>query len=216
MSHILDDFVFIGLENSIHCQWQLECYLYFAILLGIPIKHSKTVAPTTVVPIHGIEIVTSSMQARQSTEKLHTLRHAIASFSKCWTACLQEWQSLIGSKSFACCVIRPGRLFLHRLICAILSFSSPRHRIHITSPIRDDCAMWLSFPQSSNGVYILCPWKHMSSAQLRLFSDASDWGYAVIFFTHWAQGKWACVWRYQHISALEFSLIYLTLHLWGA
>lgn len=51
MSHILDDFIFIGPADSLCCHWQLDHFLHFGALLGIPVKHSKTVAPTTVAPI---------------------------------------------------------------------------------------------------------------------------------------------------------------------
>lgn len=56
----------------------------------------------------------------------------------------------------------------------------------------------------------------MSSPQLSLFSDASNWGFAVIFRTHWAQGRWPREWLDRHINAREFFPIYLAMDLWGS
>lgn len=63
MSHILDDFIFIGPHDTSQCQWQLQQFLHFAALIGIPIKESKTVEPTLFAIVHGIQINTHLMVA---------------------------------------------------------------------------------------------------------------------------------------------------------
>lgn len=49
-SHILDDFIFIGLAQSHICQQQLTIFLDIAKYTGIPIKTSKTYHPQHVHP----------------------------------------------------------------------------------------------------------------------------------------------------------------------
>lgn len=41
---ILDDFIFICPVGFYLCGWQLSQFLWFAALMGIPLKHSKTVS----------------------------------------------------------------------------------------------------------------------------------------------------------------------------
>lgn len=59
MSHILDDFIFIGPDNSLNCHRQLEHFRCIARFIGMPKNSSKT--KLCVVPIHGIEVDASIM-----------------------------------------------------------------------------------------------------------------------------------------------------------
>ena len=51
MSHIIDDFLFVGPANSSQC-----FHLHLCQRLGFPIKDSKTVLPSKVIIIYGIEV----------------------------------------------------------------------------------------------------------------------------------------------------------------
>jgi hypothetical protein len=64
VTHILDDFIFIGPANTRVTSLSLESFLLLCKDCGIPIKTSKTVLPSTCVIAHGIEIDTKSMEAR--------------------------------------------------------------------------------------------------------------------------------------------------------
>lgn len=112
VSHILDDFIFIGPHDSMQCLWQLDQFFKFSDLLGISIKHSKTVFPMQIAIIHGIEVDTIHMQAHLPHDKVQALIALLLNFSGRKTARLREWQSLIGSLSFACRAICPGHPFL--------------------------------------------------------------------------------------------------------
>ena len=63
-----------------------------------------------------------------------------------------ELLSLIGSLSFAAKVVKPGRMFLRRLIDLSTSVSSLNHHITLISEGRADIAWWLEFLPSWNGV----------------------------------------------------------------
>lgn len=215
VSHVLDDFIFIGPHNSSQCWDQLEHFQNFASFIGIPIKESKTVLPSPVTIVHGIEIDSVAMQALLPQDKIDMLKTLLHSFSRRCSACLRDWQSLIGSLSFACKVIRPGRPFLRRLPLATQGVSNAFHHIHISKGVRRDCAMWVSFLSSYSGISLLQTWQFSSSPHMHLFSDASDWGYAAIYSSQWIQGHWPVKWRRSHINIREFFPIYLALSVWG-
>jgi hypothetical protein len=82
VTHILDDFIFIGPASSSITEKALDRFLDFCAMSGIPIKCSKTVRPTTCVSVHGIEVDTISMEARLPEEKLAKARDLLASLSK--------------------------------------------------------------------------------------------------------------------------------------
>lgn len=57
MSHIIDDF--LCSDKSLH---DLHYFLQLCNRIGIPIKAEKTVYPTTVITIYGIEIDSNKME----------------------------------------------------------------------------------------------------------------------------------------------------------
>lgn len=156
------------------------------------------------------------MTASLPADKLQALCASLSDFAWRRSAHLQRWHSLIRSLSFACWVICRGQLFLHRFINVIHGIKSPRHHVHISVEVRRDCAMWLKFLHNHNGVCLMRDWQYLSSSQLRLFSDASDWGLAVILGTRWVQGHWPDTWQFLHINIREFCPLYLASLSWGS
>lgn len=103
--------------------------LQFASLLGIPIKDSKTVLPTTIASVHGIKTDRKSMQALLPRDKIFAHTCALTHFAQYCSACLCDL-------SIACKVIHPGRPFIHCLINAIHGVLKSAHYIHILVAIR--------------------------------------------------------------------------------
>ena len=52
--HVLDDFLFVGGAGTPQCRHALESFEKLCFDINIPIKHSKTVHPTTVLTFLGI------------------------------------------------------------------------------------------------------------------------------------------------------------------
>ena len=74
ISHILDDFFFIGPAKSSQCRDDLTNFLFLCKQVGIPIKMQKTQPPTTKITIYGIEVDTEAMECRLPYEKLTRLK----------------------------------------------------------------------------------------------------------------------------------------------
>ena len=77
MSHIIDDFLFVGPPNSEKCQIDLNNFLSLCLKLGIPIKDEKTVQPTTVLTIYGIEVDSSCLECRLPQDKITKVKNAL-------------------------------------------------------------------------------------------------------------------------------------------
>ena len=77
MSHILDDFIFFSPPDSRQSHAGLQAFLSLAHSLNIPLRHDKTVFPTTIISLHGIEVDTASMQMRLPLDKWHDARNKI-------------------------------------------------------------------------------------------------------------------------------------------
>ena len=111
MSHILDDFIFLGPGNSNACSRNLNTFLDLAQLLNIPIKHEKTVEPTTELIVHGIEIDSQKMEFRLLEDKIIKVREILQFLGRKKKVILRELQPAIGLLQFACKAILPGRAF---------------------------------------------------------------------------------------------------------
>jgi len=214
MSHILDDFMFFGKSNTSQCNLYLHSFLQLAKSIGLPIKASKTVHPTTLVQLHGLEVCTVTMEVRLPQDKVAKALGLIQSLSKRRTATLVQLQSLIGTLTFAMKVVVAGRAFLRRLIDLTIGVSKKSHHININSSARLDLKCWNTFLTSFNGVRVINtqPWK--TSPDFKFFSDASGMGYAAIFGDKWIQGSFPESWRHVNIATKELFPISMAFRLW--
>ena len=115
VSHIIDDFIFVGKAGSQNCSKYLASFFALAESIHLPVNASKTVQPTTVAEIHGIQVDTNTLTARLPPDKIDTLRTLLDKHRRCKKITLHELQSLLGHLNFACKVIKPGCCFLRRL-----------------------------------------------------------------------------------------------------
>ena len=214
--HLLDDFVVCGPPDSPACTESLKCVLDLAESLGVPINHSKTVAPTPCLTVVGIEVDTDSMQLRLPEDKLLHARDLCKQFRVKRKVTLRQLQSLIGFLNFACNVVVPGRAFLRRLIDLTKGVSSKHFHIRLTRESRRDIDAWLVFLQNFNGVSMLLSDVWLSSDKVRLYTDsAMSAGYAAVYGRRWFNGSWPEGWQGYHITVLELYPIVAAVCVWG-
>ena len=212
-SHILDDFIAVSRRSS-DCRVSLERLIELCKLLGIPINHEKTVWPSTVVEVHGVEVDTNLMVARLPQEKLKKARSLIQSLVWVKRAQLKKLQEAIGFLNFACKVVRPGRTFLRRLHDKCSNVLYPHHYIRIDREARKDLKAWLHFLSEYNGVSLLLKTEWLSSSILQIQSDASDLGFAAVFGDEWFMGEFTVQERLHNITVRELYPIAISIGVW--
>lgn len=218
MSHMLDDFFFIGPKDSSKCKSDLDKFLSMCAISGIPIKKEKTISPTTVLTIYGIEIDSIALVCRLPVTKLHKVRDSLQAAKCRKKITLHDLQSLIGLLNFACLVVVPGRTFLRRLIDLTCGVSKPNHYIRLTCEARADLHMWSHFVEAYNGRSVILPELWSSSDQELLFTDASGaLGFAAVLGKNWFALSWEKVQdlAQYHIAVKELFPIVLALEIWG-
>ena len=114
--HYLDDFLLFGSPGTSDYQKALHTAMQECSRLGVPIAEHKTEGPTQVLTFLGIEVDTGRMEVRLPSEKLQCLQGEIKSWSGKKSTTKRCLLSLIDQLQHACCVVRPGRTFLHRMI----------------------------------------------------------------------------------------------------
>lgn len=219
LSHMLDDFFFIGSNLTQKCVRDLNNFIKLCALLGVPIKEEKTVQPTTVITIYGIEVDSILMESRLPAEKISKLTGLLQTFSRRRKVTLRELQSLLGLLNFACSVIPSGRAFLRRLYDLTCNVKRPHHKIHLSIGSRADIKIWLQFISHFNGSSVFLHDTWLSSDRLALYTDAagnSDLGYAAVLGPKWFANKWSNDMAHYQIAVKELFPIVLALELWGA
>lgn len=218
MSHMLDDFFFIGPKDSSKCQVDLDRFLSICDISGIPIKSEKTVSPTTVLTIYGIEVDSNALVCRLPEAKLIKIRDCLQQVKCRKKITLHDLQSLIGLLNFACLVVVPGRTFLRRLIDLTCGLSKPHHYIRLNCEARADLSMWSHFIESYNGRSVILPDIWLSSDKELLFTDASgSLGFAAVLGKNWFALSWENVpdLAQSQIAIKELFPIVLALEIWG-
>ena len=216
VSHILDDFIFIGPPNSLTCLHDLNKFIVLSEELSIPMKHQKTCQPSTCITVHGIELDTIKWEARLPGDKVKNMQSATEGIRKCRSISLRQLQSVIGLLNFACKVISPGRAFLRRLINLTIGISKPSHHVRLNSEARADLAAWHCFLSSYNDVTMLINSKLISSESIKLYTDAaSTQGFAAVFGSQWFNGVFPTIWQDYNIAVQELYPIVAALELWG-
>ena len=86
----------------------------------------KTVGPAHALTFAGIELDCLKHEVRLPREKVEKCREVVIQFLSSKRVTLKELQSLIGLLSFACSIIKPGRVFLRRLINLTIGVVRPK------------------------------------------------------------------------------------------
>ena len=128
---------------------------------------------------------------------------------------MRDLLSVIGSLTFACRAIAPGRAFLRRLHDLTSGISNPNHKVRLTREARKDLTAWLEFFHVFNGTLSFLPVDWTSSDVLNLFSDASGFAFSAVFRDAWLQGIFPDTQHDDHISVKELLPIVLAVRVWS-
>ena len=215
MIHYLNDFLLYGPPESTRCKVVLTEALHCCQQLGVPIAENKIEGPTTTLIFLGIEIDTIKEEIRLPQEKLVRLQEITGWCGKQSTT-KRELLSLIGQLQHACCVVKPGRSFLRRMISLSTVAKELHHRLRLNRGFRSDLQWWATFLKSWNGrSMVLAVIKSPPVAVVT--SDASgNWGCGA-FSSHgaWFQLVWPESWLQLHITVKELLPVVTSIAIWG-
>ena len=119
-----------------------------------------------------------------------------------------ELQELIGLLSFAETVVRPGRMFVRRLIDLSTTVSS-KHKL--LAEARADLDWWNEYLGVWNGMAIIQNWL-VSSPDIEFYTDASDLGFGCVFGSERTYGSWEKGWAGTSINAREAFAIWVAIN----
>ncbi len=196
--HYLDDYLCIAPPPGPQGDMggQLPLMVDVCNKLGIPLALEKVAGPATCLTFLGIEIDTDLLQIRLTLVKLTKVKKEVTFWLGKRKACKKrELQSLVGLLQHACKVIRPGRIFLRRIIETMESAKHSDHWVRLNSSFRSDLIWWDTFLEEWNGISMLWS-KDMFNSSQTVTSDASgNWGCGAIQGKGWFQLEWPTEFR---------------------
>ena len=216
MIHYLDDFLLFGPPESTRCEVMLTEALDCCQQLGVPIAENKTEGPMTSLVFLGIQIDTVKEEIRLPQEKLGRLQKEIVGWSGKKSTTKRELLSLIGQLQHACCVVKPGRSFLRRMISLSTAAKELHHQLRLNRGFRSDLQWWATFLRSWNGRSMMLAVIESPPVAV-ITSDASgNWGCGA-FSSHgaWFQFVWPESWLQLHITVKELLPVVISIAIWG-
>ena len=135
-------------------------------------------------------------------DKLARLRVCLPAWRTRHKCTKRELLSLIGVLPFACKVVRPGRIFLRRLIDLSMTVSALAHHISLPAAARAAIAWWVESLPSWNGRAFFPP-PPVPAAALGFATDAGGLGLGAAFGLKWLYAVWTPAFRAYHVNVLE-------------
>ena len=209
--HYLDDY-FIVNSSFCSCNTDMTKMLETCSVLGVPMNSQKIVGPSTVITFLGIEIDSNQMVCRLPPDKLVDIKLLINSWLSKKTCKKRDLLSLIGKLSFACKVVKPGRIFLRRLINLSTTVNHLDHFIRINKEAREDLKWWKEFLDDWNGVSFI-PDKDIP--KISLFTDGFSLGMGGFLRSAWFSVPWPESYNDIHITVKELIAVMAAVFTWG-
>lgn len=215
----MDDYILISAKHagkSRSCQALLDLFTSLCSELGVPLAPDKTVGPTAQITYLGLQIDSESQTVSIPHEKLVKVTEKVDTALAANSLTLKKLQSLIGSLSFVCRAISPGRAFLRRLIDLTCGVRQAWFKISLSKGAKDDLRMWRTFLHKFNGVSIFPDQVWVGGEDLELYTDAcKSIGFAGFFQGNWFQSKWRKSCTNYSIAWQECFPIVVAVVLWG-
>ena len=211
MLNYVDDF--LGAELAEHI-WQ--AYKYLTQLLEeikIGISKEKLVPPTTRLEFLGITFDSDKMTMELPQDKVEDLQVELGSWLYKTMASRREMESLVGKLQFASKCIRPGRVFVARLINWMRNRA--RGQVYkLNLEVRKDIAWWSRFMQEFNGMSLIWLNKEPRTDYI-LASDACLTGFGATAMGEYFHGEFPMEMQGDNIAYLEIRAAIVALKVWG-
>ena len=206
----IDDFIGVEVKQRI---WK-SFHTYIRLLQQLHIRESaeKWIPPTQVLNCVGTLVdgrnKTMSILPERKTELLSEL-HSWLNRENCT---LKDIQKLIGKLQFVCAVVRPGRIFLSRMLDTWRSMNES-DRVAIDPKFRKDINWWLEFLPGFEGMGIL--WMHqMKEPDLVAASDSCLVGMGAVSGRQYVKLTFPPELQSDNIARLELLAIIIMVKTW--
>lgn len=150
----LDDF--FGAEVSCYASTAYDRLLHLLSELGLNTSVEKNVAPTTEMLCLGVQVNTKDMTLTVPNFRLVELSTELQNWLAMTSFTKRQLQSFLGKLSYVTACVKPGRIFMSRLLNTLRNMKSSSSAL-VSDDMRDDIRWWSQFLPLFNGVAIIKP-----------------------------------------------------------
>jgi len=209
----LDDFG--GAEVWEKAEEAFDVLRNLLIACGLEESVAKACAPSTCMLFLGILLDTVRLTLSVTSERLTEILDLLKVWQNKTSATKKEVQSLVGKLNFVAKCVRPGRLFISRMLEFLRGYKDESSRV-VSDEFLQDVKWWSKFVVQYNGVSMM-PMSDWSNPDEILASDA-----CLVGAGGWFNGKYFhCSFpefiqsQSLHINALELLTVIVCFKLWG-
>ena len=185
---------------------------------GIEEAQNKACPPSTNMVFVGILFNTVKMTIEVTPERLNEINFLLYTWLNKETASLKEIQSLLGKLNFVAACVRPGRIFISRMLkwLKVLNKGDSRHKqVPIPNYVKKDIRWWYKFLPIYNGVSLML-FEEWCKPDEICSSDASLQGCGGFWQGNYFHTSFPKEFNNRHhITTLEMFAVIICLKLWG-
>ena len=206
----IDDFIGIEVRQRI---WNsFSTFTRTLRDLGVKESKEKRVPPTQVLNCVGILVNSKEKTMGIVTERKQELLEELKLWSKKKWCTLKELQSLIGKHQFVCAVVRPGRIFLGRMLEFLRSIGVMA-KVKVPEEFLKDVNWWRHFLPGFSGECIL--WmQQIKTPNEVVASDACLTGLGAVSGNEYLKLTFPEEVQGQNIAYLELLAVIVTVKTW--
>jgi len=150
----LDDLA--GVEKKENVEFAYQCIGELLRRCGLEESVDKACPPCQVMVFLGVLFNTITMTVEVTPERLKEIKELLGVWLGKEEATLKELQSVIGKLNFVAACVRPGRIFISRLLNWLRQiYSMESQKVKIPEDVRRDLRWWDRFLYTYNGISIM-------------------------------------------------------------
>ena len=207
----VDDFLGAETKDRI---WQAFTHLTQLLEeLRVDTAPEKMVPPTTRIEFLGVTLDSQTMTMEMPEDKIRDIKQELDTWLYKQSASRKEAESLMGKLQFMGKCIKPGRIFIARLINWMKTLSR-KGKHTIPWEARKDISWWGRFAQQYNGISLI--WLHnVPEVDKVIATDACKHGFGGTFGQQYFRGRFPENWATKNIAELEIRAVIAALKIWG-
>jgi len=212
-TNYLDDFG--GAEVPERAQQAFDTLGSLLQTLGLQENRGKAEPPATSMIFLGILLDTTTMSLTIPIAKLQEVRLLLQTWLARSHATLRQLQSLLGSLQHICCCVRPGRVFLNRMLACLRDLAAAGlTRFSPNTEFCKDVAWWHNCVCDFNGVSMM-PGLAWHAPDTVFSTDACPTGAGGFCDGRFYHTRFPSKFQGLHIQGLEMLALIIGLKLWA-
>ena len=210
MFNYIDDF--IGAETGNRAWQSLDSLVRLLESLGVKEAEKKRVWPTHRVNCVGTIVDTEKMILEVLPGRKEELLVELQDWTVRERCSVKDIQRLVGKLQFICAVVRPGRLFMSRMLDQ-LRVAEHKKEVRISQEFRADIEWWIKYLPEFDQVGIL--WMlHIQEPDWVAASDACLVGMGAVCGTEFLKAEFPQEWKNKNIAYLELLAVIVMCKVW--